>query len=182
RKGARVLCMAFARLKARLPGLQLRFVGRASDGTRDSLLALAGVAPVRDSIEFSGVGNVGSLPAHYHAASVTVLPSVWEAFGLVLVESLAAGTPVVGARHGGITDVVQGALVGELFDPGVFDLQSDAAENLAAALLAVLERGKTPEVQAACRARAEHFSWRNQGPAYLRLVESLARPRQREGG
>lgn len=176
RKGARVLCQAFARLKPRFPGMVLRLVGRVSDGTRAALLALPGVAAVRDSIEFSGVGQVGSLPAQYQGASVTVLPSVWEAFGLVLVESLAAGTPVVGARHGGITDVVDGELVGALFDPGVFALQSDAVEALAAALLAVLERGKTPQVQAACRDRAERFSWRAQGPAYLRLVESLARP------
>jgi phosphatidyl-myo-inositol alpha-mannosyltransferase len=172
RKGARVLCRAFAQLKRTLPSLRLRLVGRAGAATQRSLLGLPDVHAVRDSIEFCGVGAVASLPSHFRAASVTVLPSVWEAFGLVLVESLAAGTPVVGARHGGISDIVQGELVGALFDPGAFSQQSDAVQALADALMRVLQRGKTAEVMAACRARAEVFSWERLGPAYLSLIEA----------
>lgn len=175
RKGARVLCRAFVQLKQHRPDLRLRFVGRASPGTRQALVDLPGVSSVRDSIEFEGVGRVELLPAQYRAAAVTVLPSVWEAFGLVLVESLAAGTPVVGARHGGVTDIIQGELVGELFDPGQFEQQSQAHADLATAIEAVLVRGKTPEVAAACAARAAHFGWAVQGPAYVELVESLVR-------
>lgn len=174
RKGVRVLCRAFARIASEVPGLRLRIVGRASEATQRALRSLPDVQSVRHRIEFSGVGAVESLPAHFRAASVTVLPSVWEAFGLVLVESLAAGTPVVGARHGGIPDIIDGEAVGALFDPGAFAEQSDAVEPLAQALAAVLRRGKTPEVIAACRARADLFSWDALGPSYLSLIEGEA--------
>jgi phosphatidylinositol alpha-mannosyltransferase len=174
RKGIRVLCRAFARIAPGVPGLRLRIVGRASESTQRSLYSLPEVQAVRDRIEFSGLSAIDSLPAHFRTASVTVLPSVWEAFGLVLVESLAAGTPVVGARHGGITDIVQGDLVGALFDPGTFAEQSDAVGPLAQALASVLRRGKTPDVIEACRARAELFSWDALGPSYLSLIEGGA--------
>lgn len=173
RKGARVLCEAFVLLQARMPGLRLRFTGRAGPARQQELLAVPGMAPLRDRVEFAGVGDVGALPAHFAEASVTVLPAVWEAFGLVLVESLAAGTPVVGAAHGGIPDIVDRPLVGALFEPGPFTVESRAAQALADALLAVLARGKTPEVRAACQARAEDFSWERLGPAYEAVIESL---------
>lgn len=174
RKGANVLCRAFAHLRQSMPGLRLRFVGKASAATRRALLAQPGVEDARAGVEFCGVGDVASLPRHYREASVTALPALWEAFGLVLVESLASGTPVVGARHGGISDIVQGDLVGRLFDPGPPAAQSQAVGALAEALREVLERGKSAEVSAACRARAHCFSWDTLGPAYL----ALARPRR----
>ncbi|WP_084652209.1 glycosyltransferase family 4 protein [Ottowia thiooxydans] len=173
RKGAKALCAAFARLKFEIPALRLRFVGRVSPETQSALLALVSDEPARQSIEFLGVGDVATLPALYQSSSVTVLPSVWEAFGLVLVESLAAGTPVVGARHGGISDIVQDQRVGALFDPEPFTLQTDAVDALVDALRQVLARGKTADIVAACRARAEYFSWKTQGPAYVRLIESF---------
>jgi phosphatidylinositol alpha-mannosyltransferase len=174
RKGVRALCRAFARLHAQQPQLRLRIAGRADDALRRALLSLPDVAPARDAIEFSGLGRVEDLPAHFREAAVTVLPSVWEAFGLVLVESLAAGTPVVGARHGGIPEVIQGRLTGELFDPGEFAEQTDAVDALAAAMRTVLDRGKGPEVREACRERALDFGWERLGPRYLECIKAAA--------
>lgn len=173
RKGAAVLCEAFARLHAEVPGLHLCFAGRATAERRRQLLALPSMQGLEGAVRFLGVGTVEALPALYRAAAVTVLPSVWEAFGLVLVESLAAGTPVVGACHGGIGDVVQGPLVGAVFDPGVFRRESMAVHGLVEALRGVLRGGKDERVRAACRARAEAFSWTTLGPVYADLVTSL---------
>lgn len=172
RKGVRVLCRAFARLHAGDPSLRLRIAGRAGKALQASLLALPDVTAARDAIEFRGVGRIEDLPAHFREAAVTVLPAVWEAFGLVLVESLAAGTPVVGAAHGGIPDIIEGDFVGELFDPGPFAEQTDSVDALAAAIERVLDGGKGAQVQSACRARAERFGWGRLGPAYLDCVES----------
>ncbi|RQP22106.1 glycosyltransferase family 1 protein [Albitalea terrae] len=166
RKGVRALCMAFDLVKQVHPDAQLVLAGRASDATRQMLLALPRVAAHASSIRFHGVGGVHDLPDLYRQASVTVLPSVWEAFGLVLVESLAAGTPLVGAQHAGIVDIIDSPMVGRMFDPGRFELQTDNIAGLAQAILDVLVQGKTPEVIAACRARAECFSWDALGPAY----------------
>ena len=52
----------------------------------------------------------------YREAWVSVLPSVGEALGLVLVEALACGTPVVGSRLDGIPEVIDRNEIGRLFD------------------------------------------------------------------
>jgi glycosyltransferase involved in cell wall biosynthesis len=71
------------------------------------------------------------LPLYYRDADVFVLPSVWlEAFGLVLAEAMASGTPVIGSRIGGIPYVIGDA--GLLVEPG-------DVGGLAAALRKVLD-------------------------------------------
>jgi phosphatidylinositol alpha-1,6-mannosyltransferase len=54
----------------------------------------------------------------YAAARVTVLPSVEEGFGMTLVEAQLSGSAVIGARSGGITDIIQPDETGLLFEPG----------------------------------------------------------------
>ncbi|MBX3716997.1 MAG: glycosyltransferase [Burkholderiales bacterium] len=176
RKGARVLCRALPRVRERIPGARLVYAGRASDATRRALEEEAARLGTSDHVDFLGVGRVEDLPALLQGAAVTALPSVWEAFGMSLVESLAAGTPVVGTRQGGIVDIVDREAVGALFDPGDFGDEVANVDGLADAIVEVLERGKTPEVVAACRARAEDFSWAALGPVYERLVRDVVSP------
>ncbi len=170
RKGAALLCRAFVKLRARQPGAKLVFSGQASAATITRLLALPGLAAVRDGIEFRGLGAVDALPALYRAASVTVLPAVFEALGMALIESLASGTPVVAARHGGALDVVVGPLVGQLFDPGPGAEQSENEDGLVAAIVDTVSRGKTDLVRQACVDRAGLFSWDTLGPRYEALL------------
>ena len=54
------------------------------------------------------------LPLYYSAADVTVMPSSYESFGLVAVESLACGTPVVATRVGGLRSIVRDGETGLL--------------------------------------------------------------------
>ena len=81
-----------------------------------------------------------------------MLPADDEAFGLVLVESLAAGTPVVAARSGACPDIVDDPRVGRLFEPG------DAAD-LARAIGEALELAADAETAAACREHARRWDW-----------------------
>ncbi|MGV8932430.1 MAG: glycosyltransferase family 4 protein [Luteimonas sp.] len=181
RKGATLLCRAFAQVRQSHPEATLVFAGRASEARRIALLETVADRSVRDSIQFAGLGQIDELPGLFQSASVTVLPAVWEAFGLVLVESLAAGTPVVGARHGGIPDIIDSSLVGECFDPSPFDRESHNVEGLVAALLSVLARGKTEAVRVACQARAEYFSWASLGAEYEQWLQAVvARPESRK--
>ena len=87
--------------------------------------------------------------AVFRQAWVTALAAYNEAFGLVLVESLACGTPVVALRDGGAPEIVDSPEIGRLFEGG--------HEELARALLEGLELGAGEGVREACRARAEHF-------------------------
>jgi glycosyltransferase involved in cell wall biosynthesis len=92
-----------------------------------SLMQLAETLGVSDRVEF--VGYVSDPVSLYQASDVTVLPSVWnEAFGRSLIESLACGTPAIGARIGGIPEVLGDVFEDALFHPG--DPQ-DLADRLA---------------------------------------------------
>jgi phosphatidylinositol alpha-mannosyltransferase len=175
RKGARALCRAFALVRERHPQAQLLFSGHASPATQQALLDISARAGTSNQVTFIGVGRVGDLPGHYRSAAVTVLPAIAEAFGMVLAESLAAGTPVVGARHGGITEIIDDGRIGRLFDPGDALEETNNVRGLADAILQVLAQGKTPEVVAACRAKAQRYSWTVLGPEYERLLQGVVR-------
>jgi len=175
RKGARVLCRALARIRARFPNAELVFAGRVSEENRRAMVAAAAPAGSPPPV-FLGVGTLEELPALYASASVTVLPAVREAFGMVLIESLAAGTPVVGCGDGGMTDIVSGPLVGRLFDPGPSPDEATNLDGLAESIIQVLEARKTPDVVAACRARAQEFCWEVLGSRYEQLLEEVVGP------
>jgi len=70
-------------------------------------------------IHFAGYVERDILPEHYNLADLFVLPSVdkSEAFGLVLIESLAAGTPVIASNLKGVRTVVDSGRTGMLFEP-----------------------------------------------------------------
>lgn len=172
RKGASLLCKALPHVLARFPEVRLVFAGPASPQVRQALVAASGSADNADKITFLGVGKVEDLHGLYQNAEVTVLPSVAESFGMVLVESLAAGTPVVGTQHGGIPEIINHAHIGQTFEPGQIKKgQAHNVQGLATAICKVLERGKTPETSAACKARAQQFSWDTLGPVYEALLQ-----------
>jgi rhamnosyl/mannosyltransferase len=106
------------------------------------------------------------LAGAYRRAWVTALPSVGEAFGLVLAESLACGTPAVGRRVGGIPEVIDRPQVGRLFT-------GDDPREVARALLEGMELAEDPATVAACRARAEEFSLERCVIAYETLYREL---------
>ena len=102
----------------------------------------------------------------YRTAWVSALPSLDEAFGLVLAEALACGTPCVGSNLGGIPEVVDRPGIGRLFD-------GDEPAALATALLDALALAEDPATAAACRARAGDFSSDLCTERYLALYREL---------
>jgi glycosyltransferase involved in cell wall biosynthesis len=93
-----------------------------------------------------------ALAERYAGAWATVLPSKAEPFGMVLTESLAAGTPVVALRDGsGPLDIVR---------PGVGVLSGDTTGELADACGRVLDLAHDPSTTVACRRHAMTFDWR----------------------
>jgi glycosyltransferase involved in cell wall biosynthesis len=102
-------------------------------------LALVGGGPTRDALEnhFAGTAThfVGylqgeELGAAYASADAFIFPSRTETLGLVLLEAMAAGCPVVAARSGGIPDIVTDGLNGFLFDPKDDQSAIRATQNL----------------------------------------------------
>lgn len=122
-------------------------------------------------VELRDVDDRERLVDAYREAWVSALPSRDEGFGLVLAESLACGTPVVGARDGGIPEVVgEDGAVGRLFDSG-----EDPEQALTRALLDALELARDPTTPAACRRQAERFPIERCIDAYEGLYRELIR-------
>ena len=112
------------------------------------------------------VERPADLAPHYRAAWVSVLPSFADSFGIVLVESLACGTPVVGSDRGAIPEVIDREAIGQLFE-------GEEPEALARALLEAFELAEDPATPAACRARAGDFSTERSVAAYEELYRKL---------
>jgi phosphatidylinositol alpha-mannosyltransferase len=137
-----LLVAAFARVRRERPDARLVLL-RPRDERLARQLADAGATLLDDDPD--------ELVGAYSRAWTTALTSIGEAFGLVLAESLACGTPVVGSRHGGIPEIVDGPAVGRIF-------VEDEPEAVATALLEAFELAGDPATAEACARRAEAFS------------------------
>lgn len=72
---------------------------------------------IEKNVDF--LGHVANTTSVYQVSDVTVLPSLWsEPFGMVIVESMACGTPVVASRTGGVPEILTGEFDEGLFEPG----------------------------------------------------------------
>lgn len=158
RKRVPLLVEAFRRVRRSLPAARL-VLSRPSRG------AIADLGAV-DGVEVRNVDDPRALVGAYREAWVSALPSYSEAFGLVLLEALACGTPVVGSNLDGIPELVDRESVGRVFD-------GDSPDSLARALVGAIELARDPGTAPACRARAEELSQDRCVERYLELYREL---------
>ncbi|WP_435747075.1 glycosyltransferase family 4 protein [Nocardioides sp. SYSU DS0663] len=171
-KGVQVLVDAFASIAAEVPEARLRVVGDGDDVP--TLRAQASSLGLASRVDWCGPLSGPDLVRAYQEASVVALPSLTESesFGMVLVEAMACGRPVVGSRVGGIPHVVRDGVDGVLVPPG------DAAA-LASALVGLLRDDDRREaLGAAGRAAAvETWDWRHSTDATTRLLREAVEDR-----
>lgn len=107
-KGIDRLLMALPRLDIR-QNLKLLVIGGDEDSKPEveRLQRLSRSLHIQDSVTFAGIVEQKELPVYYSAADVCVIPSYFESFGLVALESLACGTPIVATKVGCIESVVR---------------------------------------------------------------------------
>jgi len=151
-----ILCAADAtqpRKRVALLAQAFALVRRERPAARLVLNRPRGAPPfAAEGVEWRDLDDPAALVAACREAHVAALPSVAEAFGLVLAEALACGTPVVGSDRDGIPEVLGGdERIGRLF-------AGDDRAALARALLEALELAGDPATAGHCRARAEAFS------------------------
>jgi glycosyltransferase involved in cell wall biosynthesis len=155
RKGPLDLARAAAAIHAGAPGARIVLIG---DDPYDSAPEYAARVKAAEGVEF--VPWVADGAAVMRHLDVLVAPSRQEPFGTVLAEAMAAGTPVVATRVGGLAEVVADGETGRLVTPG-------RPDELASAVLEVL--GRRAQMGAAARERAQRFG----ADAYADRVEKI---------
>lgn len=138
-------------------GLRLMIVG--GDGQSESeierLHQLARALGIQDLVTFLGLIKHERMPYFYSAADVCVVPSYYESFGLVALESLACGTPVVTTDVGDLRKIIRPGETG-------YVVASASPTELADKMALILSRPvrDTTSIQS-IRASVAHFSWSN---------------------
>jgi D-inositol-3-phosphate glycosyltransferase len=180
-KGIDVLLKAIAGLDDLAPGLRptVAIVGGAPEHERvdaeqremERLIQLSRSLGIEGQVRFLGGVPQDSLPSYYSAADVTVMPSTYESFGLVALESMACGTPVVATRVGGLSTLIRDGETGYLVpwrDPSLF------AQRIAELLT---DEPLQRRMQRRAREHACGYAWSSAAAGTERLYEQLVNSR-----
>ena len=168
RMGIDVLLRAWSQVIVQTPDAVLEIVG--SGTCEDKLKDLAVAMRLGTSVIFSGRLSDAKLREAYARASVSVVPSLaLEGFGLIALESLAAGTPTIVTDCGGLPDAVSG------LDSSLIVPRNDA-DALSRRITLALS-GERPSREE-CIEHAKLFSWERAAQTHLNLYRILiSRPR-----
>ncbi|MEW6553215.1 MAG: glycosyltransferase family 4 protein [Actinomycetota bacterium] len=165
RKGLEVLLRALPLVREAHPEVRLLVVGVDQPGR------------VGEGIEWLGRLPDRLVPAAYRSARIMISPALgMESFGIVLIEAMACGLPVVASDIPGYSAVLEDGVQGALFPPGDHTA-------LARVLVGLIEDAAARErMAAAAPARAERFSWDNLvgdvEAAYMQAIEIYGRVRR----
>ena len=128
-KGFQVLVRAIGELRQRMPEVRCIIAGRGSYLTE--LQTQIDMEGVTDIVQLAGFVSDDELRQILQRAGCVIIPSLYEPFGIVALEGMAAGAPTIVARTGGLAEIVDGTGAGMLFEPGNHhDLADRIAEVL----------------------------------------------------
>ncbi len=131
------------------------------------LQALANELGIEELVLFMGKREQDLLPYYYSAAEVLVMPSHYESFGMVALEAMACGTPVVASQVGGLAFLVQDGITGYVIPDGDAHLLSQRLT----ALLSQPELRERMSSQAADY--AQNYNWQEIASRILNLYEDI---------
>ena len=169
-KGIDRLLEAMASLK-HLKRMRLVIIGGDGPDTTEyrNLQQLSGQFGIEKSVRFVGRVEQSQLPPYYSAADALVVPSHYESFGLVGLESLACGTPVVATRVGAMEDIIEngktGHVAADLTPRGLANSIESVISNPAGTLLPA----------DAIRASILKYGWPNVAAAVFNEYETVLR-------
>jgi glycosyltransferase involved in cell wall biosynthesis len=163
RKAISVLLLAAVQLRDVIPGLEIRIVG--SGPQHCALQRMCGDLRLEKLVYWLGDLSMKRLAEEYQRADVFCLPSQQEGFGIVFLEAMAAGKPIVAARAAAVPEVVRHGI---LVDPG-------DAEALADGLLRLhRDPGLCETLATAGRRHVEQFDVQRVSTLFLSEVAKVA--------
>jgi glycosyltransferase involved in cell wall biosynthesis len=189
RKGGALLLRAWDEIHRRCPEAVLALAGpfglagfHAEELIHSTLgqLNLIRNPVARAAVEVRGPGTVLEYPRWLAEAAVTVLPSFDEAFGMVVTESLASGTPVVCSSDGGPGEIITEPDIGATVPIYQYldTMSAKRAQELAEAVLYAIDLSRKPETAGRCREWAAQWSLERVGRQAESIYEELAAKRK----
>ena len=168
-KGIDLLLRASAYINSPKPLKVLIAGGDSETSYRNQYLAsLVEKLNLNEIVDFIGQVDHQDLPQYYNAADVCVVPSLYESFGLVALESMACGTPVIASRVGGLPTIIKHGSTGYL-------KSWRCPETFAASIEMIV---KNPNLQQTmglkARSRAETMSWYHLANNMVSIYDSMA--------
>lgn len=165
RMGLEDLIDAVAELRRGHPRVLLVIGGKGP--LHAALQARASRHGLEQNVKFLGFIPEADLPLAYAAADIAVVPSTaLEGFGLITVEALAAGTPVMGTCVGGTPEILEGLSRALLFDAAAPAAIASKIDSALSGQLALPDR-------AACRAHAQQYAWTEVAPRLRKVFDDV---------
>lgn len=166
RKNTATLLRAFSRLRQARPDARLRVVGGGPELER--LRRLARSLDLDGPVRLEGpVAGLEALQRAYASADVFCLPSLQEGFGIVFLEAMAAGLPIVAGDAAAVPEVVEDGATGLLADPRDPDAVAGALDRL------LDDRALRRSLGRAGRERVERYDWPRVAGRFLDAVADL---------
>jgi D-inositol-3-phosphate glycosyltransferase len=109
---------------------------------------------IEERVRFIGSVAQNKLPVYYSASDVCAIPSYYESFGMVALESLACGTPIVATDVGGLKNIIRNNDTGRI-------VPDNSPHHLAREITALFHRTEREEHVRACRDAVGGLSWDN---------------------
>ena len=147
----------------------------ASIKERERLVAVSKAANIQGRIKFLGPLDHDILPEYYRAANVVVVPSLYESFGMVALEAMASGRPVIASEVGGLAGMFSSSSTESSDQAGVL-VPPDDVEQLSIAIATLIEDvDQMREMGNAARIQALGFSWSERSQLLSELYREMSK-------
>jgi len=162
-KGHDQVIKVINRLKVKYPGIKYVLSGQYDANEEIRIKNMIAEDGVQDDVILTGFIDEKDIPDHFLLADVFVLPSKKEGFGIVFIEALACGLPVICGNSDGSIDAIRNGELGQAVD-------ADNLDELEAAISNVLATSASPQKRAYLQKQCLHYF--NEG-AYMDNLEEL---------
>jgi len=166
-KGFDDLIRAYPAIRRSIPASRLLLIG---DGyMRGELESLAERVQVKEKTTFAGFVSDAELVGALRSSDVVVVPSRFEPFGIIALEAMASGVPVVVSRVGGLAEIVEDTVDG-------LEVEPDSPSSIAEATVRVLsDRELATRLAQKGREKAKVYSWENAARRTLETYQEAER-------